>query len=283
MTEYRTVTLPDVPESEMQYYYAANRGLQPQTAFPPHIHDCIEIYLLEEGDVSFLVEGHLYPLKPGDAILSRPNEIHNCILNSQTVHKHFCFWFRSDSEFLFGDFLRGKTGSVNFLSPATDELRAKILQTALEIYSLNGKDPLSEYAKTLQLISLWHRCLDGSLPDPSLPKPLQRILEDISDNLSAIHSLSYFTEKYYLSSSQLRRLFSQYLHVTPKAYLENKRLARSRTLLRNGSSVTEACMESGFPDLSNYIRTFRLRFGITPSEYQRSDQRKTDPVPNKYI
>ncbi|MBO4791282.1 MAG: AraC family transcriptional regulator, partial [Clostridia bacterium] len=42
---------------------------------------------------------------------------------------------------------------------------------------------------------------------------------------------------------------------------------------------TEACMASGFPDLSNYIRLFRTNFGITPSEYRKGI---ISTEPNKY-
>ena len=44
--------------------------------------------------------------------------------------------------------------------------------------------------------------------------------------------------------------------------IESKRLSYSRLLLNSGKSVLVACMESGFPDYSNYIRLFKKRFDI---------------------
>ena len=283
--EYGNLSMPDLPEGEVQYYCECDPRPSPATSFPAHIHDCLEVYLLIEGDVSFLVEGQLYRLKSGDAILTRPNEVHNCILNSETLHHHYCFWFRSDSEFFFGDFLHGKAGSGHLLSPTSDEQRSEILAAAKEVHRLctSGAHAIAKYAATVRLLSLWHECLAISGSDSDLPKQLRRILDDISENLPEIHNLSYFTEKYHVNPSQLRKLFAQYLHSTPKSYLENRRLAYSRVLLRSGRNVTEACMESGFPDLSNYIRLFRTHFGITPADYQKGKSNKNQPVPNLYL
>ena len=283
--EYHNVAMPEIPGGELQYYRIMDSVLNAPQSLPSHIHDCFEIYLLIEGDISFLVEGQLYRLKPGDAVLSRPNEVHNCIFNSETPHNHYCFWFRSDSELFFGDFLHGRGENIHLLSPSSEEQRRQIMSAAEKLAGLCEKDAdaLATYAATVQLLSLWHECLAVSHTDSGLPKLLRKILDDIATNLPEIHRLSYFTEKYPVSPTQLRKLFAQYLHATPKSYLENRRLAYSRILLREGRNVTEACMESGFPDLSNYIRLFRTHFGITPADYQKGKSNENQPVPNRYL
>jgi len=39
--------------------------------------------------------------------------------------------------------------------------------------------------------------------------------------------------------------------------------------LRNGASVAEAALKSGFSDYSNYIQLFKKQFGITPLCYRK--------------
>ena len=112
---------------------------------------------------------------------------------------------------------------------------------------------------------------DGTSPSSIMTD----ILSDINKNFKKIRNLDYFTAKYYLSSSTLNRLFNQYLKTTPKAYLEMKKLSFSRMLLMSGKSVTEASAESGFDTPTNFIRTFKRRFGITPKQYSL-EQTKTD-------
>jgi AraC-like DNA-binding protein len=52
--------------------------------------------------------------------------------------------------------------------------------------------------------------------------------------------------------------------------LRKKRLFASMLALRNGDTVTEAAMKSGFSDYSNYIQLFKKQFGITPLQYKKN-------------
>ena len=64
-------------------------------------------------------------------------------------------------------------------------------------------------------------------------------------------------------------------------HLAHFRIARAAELLRNpNTSVTEACFEAGFNDLTHFGRTFHRVTGHTPSTYRRSvDPRLSAPVP----
>ena len=86
-----------------------------------------------------------------------------------------------------------------------------------------------------------------------------------------ISFITLFTRTYFVSQSTLCRMFRKHLQTTPRLYLESKRLAHSRRLLREGKSVLDACYESGFSDYSNYIRLFKRRFSVTPGQYRSGD------------
>ena len=66
-------------------------------------------------------------------------------------------------------------------------------------------------------------------------------------------------------------------------YIETKRLSYSRLLLNSGKSVLAACMESGFPDYSNYIRLFKGRFKITPNQYKNASKRSAQIEFNSFV
>ena len=58
-------------------------------------------------------------------------------------------------------------------------------------------------------------------------------------------------------------------------YLKEMRLAYARTLLSSGSvSVTEAAAEAGFASLSHFSRTFKERYGISPTAFRGSCRKK---------
>ena len=74
-----------------------------------HLHDCCEVYVNLSGDVSFAIGSHVYPVAPGDVIITRPNELHHCIYHSDCRHGHYCLGMRpaaaadDSTVFLVGD------------------------------------------------------------------------------------------------------------------------------------------------------------------------------------
>ena len=263
------VKVPLLSDFCMRFYVRDSEEVHDARIFPPHVDDMIEFYILLEGDVSFMVEHSLYKLSPGDIVITKPNEMHNCILNSDSRHRHMCFWFDPADDFLFSDFLAHEFGENNVCTP-TPEDASKIAAICHELCSVSetGTDRATAFHLGLQLLYYVRRNLGTHGEDIVIPDLLRRILDDIHTDLAAIHSLSYFFDKYFISPSTLSRLFRKYLHTSPKMYLETKRLAYSRVLLRRGLSVAEAAEASGFSDYSNYIRLFRNRFGITPLQYR---------------
>ena len=262
--------IPTVSSFEADYYFSEDNDTLPARIFPAHVHDTMELYILLEGDASFIVESTLYRLSAGDAIISKPNEIHNCVLNSMSVHKHLCFWFDASCAFLFSDFLSHEFGENNLLSPtAEDKAILQELYARLKAASDN-KDERKQFYLMLEMLEIFRRSIVKENDRHNMPPLLQVILDDMNKNFRTIASLGYFSQKYFVSQSTLNRLFKEYLHTTPKLYLETKRLAYSRVLLREGETVLTAAMNAGFSDYSNYIRLFKKRFGMTPRKYQKN-------------
>jgi AraC family transcriptional regulator len=68
-----------------------------------------------------------------------------------------------------------------------------------------------------------------------------------------------------LSRYHFHRAFTETFRSTPHAYITELRLRRAHALLRQGTPVTETCMEVGFSSLSSFSRLFRGRYGTPPS------------------
>ena len=88
--------------------------------------------------------------------------------------------------------------------------------------------------------------------------------------LSQIHSVS----KYHLL-----RLFKKYYGQTPRQYLIDKRIAKSKEKLRKRMSVTETCFTVGFESLGTFSTLFKTKTGISPSEFQKSNFREAHKFP----
>lgn len=73
-----------------------------------------------------------------------------------------------------------------------------------------------------------------------------------------------------LSPFHFLRVFTRVLGVTPHQYLVRARLRRAARLLVDGDApVTAVAYETGFADLSNFMRSFRRAAGVTPRDFRQ--------------
>ena len=263
------INLPELGCFYLRFYYSQADDVKEPHDYAVHVDDSVELFVLEEGDVSFLVGGKLYELMPGDVVLSKPNEIHNCIQNSRCVHKHFCFWFSPACEVLLSDFSKHPDGKGNLIR-LLDAEKKQLLALCHRIYeqAKEGKT-VSAYSTAVAILEL---CRGGLylLPEAqAMPKELITVLQTMDTRMETIRSIKDLCEELFMSQSTLLRLFRRFLGVSPHEYLEARRLAMARNYLKEGKSVTETSLLTGFADTSAFIRLFRQRFGLTPLKYRQ--------------
>ncbi len=82
----------------------------------------------------------------------------------------------------------------------------------------------------------------------------------------------------YTSREHLSRVFREYTLESVHSYLTNLRMQHCRDALAMGSSVLDACNDSGFSNYSSFLKSFRSLYGVTPTEYRaRIRQGKDSP------
>ena len=87
-------------------------------------------------------------------------------------------------------------------------------------------------------------------------------------------SLSEFARLCARSLSGFKRDFSNLYGSSPGRWLTEKRLEYSKYLLETTSkNIDEIIEESGFANMSHYIRAFKEKFGITPYQFRKTEQR----------
>lgn len=136
-----------------------------------------------------------------------------------------------------------------------DKLYIEGLITALSAHLVR------QYATTQQ--SLPDR--DGGLPS----RVLQEALDYIDASLSSNLSLKEIASKLGMSHYYFGRLFKQSMGTTPHTYIVQRRIERSKQLLkRRNLTITQISLECGFANPSHFAKCFRKHVGTSPNQFR---------------
>ena len=90
----------------------------------------------------------------------------------------------------------------------------------------------------------------------------------IDNNYDTDLNLDLLSRLRFISKFHLLRLFKKHYGLTPRQYLIDKRVEKSKEQLKNGMSVTETCFAVGFESLGSFSTLFKSKIGKSPSEFQ---------------
>jgi AraC-like DNA-binding protein len=82
-----------------------------------------------------------------------------------------------------------------------------------------------------------------------------------------------------MSPAHFSRKFRAAYGETPYSYLMTRRIERAKSMLRQGRSVTDACMAVGCTSLGSFSSRFTEIVGQTPSQYRDRDHAHLEVVP----
>lgn len=248
-----------------------------------HKHDFFEIYFLISGMVTYIIEGKSYTLKPWDIVLINNKELHKPIINHGSIYERIVIWVNpdfiskistphSDLNMCFESTLKNK---YNLLRPGTEILNIiKVILGKLNRILFTdsfGSEILKELYLTELIVFLNKAFTDTDFvdigDDVSYNPKINEIINYINQNLAKDLSLDVLSSKFYSSKYHLLREFKKHTGYTPHEYITLKRLITSKELLRSGMSISDVCIECGFNNYSNFIRSFTNAFNISPKKY----------------
>ncbi len=98
---------------------------------------------------------------------------------------------------------------------------------------------------------------------------VSRVVRAMEASIDEPHPLADLAKATGISRYHFLRTFKALTGVTPHHWLLRARLRdAARRLATTAAPVTAIALDVGFEDLSNFIRSFRAEFGVSPSRYR---------------
>lgn len=247
-----------------------------------HLHDMLEIYVYVSGQVDFIIGDSYKTLKYGDILFTFPNELHRPVIKSGGEYERFFITVPMDAFSGFDlcekspidCFLRSRDTDVRAIELGDEERSAflRILSKISECISEGEESRYLAYSYFLRAMYILNKAQSISLPaDTNLPPVLRDVLAYISKNFAELSTVSEIAKHFHVSSSYLSSLFSKYMKVGIKQYLQYKKISGAKIMLASGASVTDVCFECGFNSCSHFISVFKEATGVTPNKYRSTN------------
>ena len=245
--------------------------------FSMHVHNHCEIFCYLSGNVKYLVEGYEYALEPGSIMLMRPSETHRARIVSDKTYERFSLNFYPeaidsiDTEHrLMRAFIDRPLGCGNLYLPS--ELKGVQPRDFFENMCLPARDDYDRELKIhTQLFALldiineaYMRRADHEFQPPQTLA--EQMVAYVNANLFDELSVPYLAKRFFISPSQVGRIFKKATGTAPWEYITIKRLSAVRERIHSGELAKEASLKCGFSDYSVFYRAYVKYFGCAPRE-----------------
>lgn len=247
-----------------------------------HEHAFYEIFFFLSGDVSYVIEGRTYQLRPGDILLTDNRDIHKPDIRRGKPYERFVIWIEPD--FLTRTNDMGADLTACFTDASLKQY--KLIRPESSVLShlkgicekmLRCRDSQEFGSSTLSYIYLveflvylnraYFATSEDIRKDVTENEKINEVVSYINDHLADDLTLDRLADACYISKSHLAHQFKTYTGLTLYQFIIKKRVTVARNLIREGEPVMEACTKCGFNDYSNFLKAFKREFGRSPKEF----------------
>jgi len=234
-------------------------------------HDGWSVSYVQRGSFSCRCHGRTHELVPGSVLVLKPGDEYRC------THEHRAGGDDCLAVFLAPEVVdelaprRGAWSSGGVPPLAELMVRGELMRAAAVGDSDVGLDEaaLAFAARFASVVDS-----DAPLRQPPSAADRRRAVQSalwIDAHPERESTLQRLAAHCGLSAYHYLRLFAQALGVTPHQYLVRSRLrVAARALAEGEQPVTEIALDSGFADLSNFVRSFRRAAGVSPRSFRRA-------------
>ena len=240
--------------------------------YAPHAHDTFSIGAIESGSQIATLGGRREETGPGDLYLIDPGVVHDGAPGGEGYRYRMIY----PDTTLFIDILEDVTGKAFNATPSfagplpRDPQLAKAFHAAHRTLESGAGALESDEGMFSVLSAIFARY--GStiiLPvDTKERSAVARARDYLIDNFESDIGLEELAKVAGLSRAHLIRAFRREYHITPHAFLTDRRVLVARRLLKEGRMPADVAVQCGFADQAHFTRHFKARTGVTPGQFR---------------
>lgn len=234
-------------------------------------HNGLSFFVVLKGQVMLAINSESTIYREGEIFLLKHNECYKLDVSEGNIVVQIHF-YESLLDNLIPELLTNQFQLKN--QSETIQLREQLIQLC-SIYLTEDEDKNIKILKTLLYIVENIKTSFEFSDDINTisPEGLHPVIEEIKDyiyiNYKEKITMTTFTSKYHLSESYFSKMFKEQMGMNFKDYLTDIRLLNSiYDLIHTNEKVIDISEKHGFYNVSAYISSFKLHYGITPKKYR---------------
>ena len=264
-------------------YHIENAGRSFQ--IPVHWHDEFEIIYVRSGFLTVSISGESYIGKTGEAFVVSPGNLH--LMGSQTgTVDYYTFLFplkyisfRTD-DMLDEKLLEPLNSGHLMICPRVKDTAKELCEQLIEIYEAKKEESESKIATQVRtkiillqfILEMWKKGFVIENDTSGRNTVEKEMVSYIQQNFTGKISLREFGEQFHLSEKYISRYFKEHFHITLSQYVTYLRLEHAKQLLQDTDiPVTDVAMQSGYQNVSYFIRSFQKAYAVSPLKYRKNN------------
>ena len=264
-------------------YHIENAGRSFQ--IPVHWHDEFEIIYVRSGFLTVSISGESYIGKTGEAFVVSPGNLHLMGAQTGTVDYYTFLFplkyisFRTD-DMLDEKLLEPLNSGHLMICPRVKDTAKELCEQLIEIYMAKKDESESKITTQVRtkiillqfILEMWKKgfVIENDTSGRNIVE--KEMVSYIQQNFTGKISLREFGEQFHLSEKYISRYFKEHFHITLSQYVTYLRLEHAKQLLQDTDiPVTDVAMQSGYQNVSYFIRSFQKAYAVSPLKYRKNN------------
>ncbi|MBQ7037413.1 MAG: helix-turn-helix domain-containing protein [Clostridia bacterium] len=250
--------------------------------------DCRLFYIIS-GSGTMTIEGTVYSLIPGTAILFSagteyiwiPKDVKYYSVNFDYTHNyaHINKTFHPIHSAVFEDrqiIERPLFEDLPFLNRCVVVQSANSIERMMEqitteyCFHTPYTDSLLSTLLKAVIISLIRQYTNEENKEKNVAPLVKKIVEYINENYEKPLTSETFSSEFHFNSTYLNRIFKLHLGCSLHDFVISRRISAAMEILRSQNiPISEVAFKCGFNSINHFIKTFKKRIHLSPTEYRK--------------